>query len=112
MKLVKAIIRPSKLDEVTEALTAAGVQGITVVTVHGFGRQKGHKTVYRGQEYLVHFIEKKMIEITTNDEDAERIAKIIIKYARTGEVGDGKIFISSIDNAIRIRTGEEGEKAV
>jgi len=112
MKLIRAIIRPSKLDDVIDALSGVGVQGMTVIAVHGFGRQKGHKTVYRGQEYVAHLIEKKMIEIIARDEDTERIAKTVVETARTGEVGDGKIFISSVDNAIRIRTGEEGDKVV
>ena len=112
MKLVTAIIKPFKLDEVREALSAIGVQGITVTEVKGFGRQKGHTELYRGAEYVVDFLPKVKIEVVCEDGLVERAVEAIIGAARTGRIGDGKIFISSVEEVIRIRTGERGEDAV
>ena len=112
MKLVTAIIKPFKLDEVREALSGIGVQGITVTEVKGFGRQKGHTELYRGAEYVVDFLPKIKIELVVTDEMVEAAMDAIIKAAHTGKIGDGKIFVSSIDQVIRIRTGETGESAV
>ena len=112
MKLVTAIIKPFKLDEVREALSGMGVQGITVTEVKGFGRQKGHTEVYRGAEYAVDFLPKIQIDIVLSDDQIERVIEVIIETARTGKVGDGKIFISPVDQVIRIRTGETGDVAV
>jgi len=112
MKLVTAIIKPFKLDEVREALSAIGVQGITVTEVKGFGRQKGHTELYRGAEYVVDFLPKVKIEVVCEDSIVERAVEAIIASARTGRIGDGKIFVSTIEEVIRIRTGERGEDAV
>jgi len=112
MKLVTAIIKPFKLDEVREALSGIGVQGITVTEVKGFGRQKGHTELYRGAEYVVDFLPKVKIELVVPDTLAERAVDAIIKAARTGKIGDGKIFISSVDQVVRIRTGETNEAAI
>ena len=112
MKLVTAIIKPFKLDEVREALSAIGVQGITVTEVKGFGRQKGHTELYRGAEYVVDFLPKIKIEIVLNDEQVKRVTEIIESTARTGKIGDGKIFILPIDDVVRIRTGERGDAAL
>ena len=112
MKLVTAIIKPFKLDEVREALSAIGVQGITVTEVKGFGRQKGHTEIYRGSEYTVDFLPKVKIEIVVDDGQAEHVASVIVKSANTGKIGDGKVFISNVEEAIRIRTGETGNSAV
>src|SRR5512136_2744995 len=112
MKLIIAIIKPFKLDEVKEALGAAGVQGMTVTEVKGFGRQKGHTEIYRGSEYTVDFLPKVKIEIVVDDGQAENVAGVIVKSANTGKIGDGKVFISSVEQAIRIRTGETGSSAV
>ena len=112
MKKIEAIIKPFKLDEVKDALNAIGVQGITVVEVKGFGRQKGHTELYRGAEYVVDFLPKVKIEIVIADEFVDRAVEAIQTAARTGRIGDGKIFISSIEQAIRIRTGEKGESAI
>ena len=112
MKLVTAIIKPFKLDEVREALSAIGVQGITVTEVKGFGRQKGHTELYRGAEYVVDFLPKVKIEVICEDSVVERAVEAIINSARTGRIGDGKIFISSVEEVIRIRTGERGEAAI
>ena len=112
MKLVTAVIKPFKLDEVREALSAIGVQGITVTEVKGFGRQKGHTELYRGAEYVVDFLPKVKIEVVIADENLARAVEAIRKAAQTGRIGDGKIFVSSIDEAIRIRTGETGADAV
>jgi len=112
MKLVTAIIKPFKLDEVREALSAIGVQGITVTEVKGFGRQKGHTELYRGAEYVVDFLPKVKIEVVLADEMLDKAVEAIQKAAKTGRIGDGKIFISGIDNAIRIRTGETGASAI
>ena len=106
MKLLTAIIKPFKLDEVREALSAVGVQGITVTEVKGFGRQKGHTELYRGAEYVVDFLPKVKIEAAIADDMAERAVEAIEASARTGKIGDGKIFVFSLDHAVRIRTGE------
>ena len=112
MKLVTAIIKPFKLDEVREALSAIGVQGITVTEVKGFGRQKGHTELYRGAEYVVDFLPKVKVEVVLPDELVDRAVEAIRNAAQTGRIGDGKIFISSVEEAIRIRTGETGLDAV
>ena len=112
MKKVEAIIKPFKLDEVKEALQEAGVQGITVLEAKGFGRQKGHTELYRGAEYVVDFLPKVKIEVVMEDSMVERAVEAIQQSAHTGRIGDGKIFISSIEEAIRIRTGERGPDAI
>ncbi|HPO12436.1 MAG TPA: P-II family nitrogen regulator [Candidatus Hydrogenedentes bacterium] len=109
MKKVEAIIKPFKLEEVKEALAQVGVQGLTVTEVKGFGRQKGHKELYRGAEYVVEFLPKVKLEIVIVDELLEPVVKAIVKAASTGRIGDGKIFVSPVHEAIRIRTGETGE---
>jgi nitrogen regulatory protein P-II 1 len=112
MKLITAVIKPFKLDEVREALSEMGVTGLTVTEVKGFGRQKGHTEMYRGAEYVVDFLPKIKIEIVVASADAERVIDAIIKSARTGKIGDGKIFVTPIEQTIRIRTGETNENAV
>lgn len=112
MKLVTAIIKPFKLDDVREALSAVGVQGITVTDVKGFGRQKGHTELYRGAEYTVHFLPKVKLEAAVADELVERVVDVIREAANTGKIGDGKIFVSALEQAMRIRTGEMGEQAL
>ncbi|MDR9468083.1 P-II family nitrogen regulator [Marinospirillum sp.] len=112
MKLVTAIIKPFKLDDVREALSEIGIQGITVTEVKGFGRQKGHTELYRGAEYVVDFLPKVKIEVAIDDERVESVVEAIIGAANTGKIGDGKIFVSPVDEAIRIRTGERGNDAV
>ena len=112
MKMVSAIIKPFKLDEVREALSQLGVQGITVTEVKGFGRQKGHTELYRGAEYVVDFLPKVKIEVVVDDGMAEGVVDAIIKAARTGKIGDGKIFVQNVEQVIRIRTGETGPDAV
>ena len=112
MKLITAIIKPFKLDEVREALSAIGVQGITVTEVKGFGRQKGHTELYRGAEYVVDFLPKVKIEVAIADESLDAVIEAITGAANTGKVGDGKIFVSTLDDVIRIRTGETGGEAV
>jgi nitrogen regulatory protein PII len=112
MKKIEAIIKPFKLEEVKEALAEVGVQGMTVTEVKGFGRQKGHTEIYRGSEYTVDFLPKVKIEIVVDDAQAESVAAVIVKSANTGKIGDGKVFISTIEQAIRIRTGETGSSAV
>jgi len=112
MKMVEAIVKPFKLDEVKEALTKAGVQGMTVEEVKGFGRQKGHTELYRGAEYVVDFLPKVKIEIVLGDEMVEKAVEAIRRAAQTGRIGDGKIFVSNIEEAIRIRTGESGLDAI
>jgi nitrogen regulatory protein P-II 1 len=112
MKLITAIIKPFKLDEVREALSAIGVQGITVTEVKGFGRQKGHTELYRGAEYVVDFLPKVKIEVVLTDDMVDTAIEAIIAAARTDKIGDGKIFVSSVEQAIRIRTGETGDDAV
>jgi len=112
MKKIEAIIKPFKLDEVKEALQQAGVQGITVLEAKGFGRQKGHTELYRGAEYVVDFLPKVKIEVVVSDENLAAAVEAIRKAAQTGRIGDGKIFVSTIDEAIRIRTGETGADAI
>lgn len=112
MKLVTAIIKPFKLDEAREALSEIGVQGITVVEVKGFGRQKGHTELYRGAEYVVDFLPKVKLEIAVTDDQLDAALDAITESARTGKIGDGKIFVTSLDQVLRIRTGETGDSAV
>ncbi|MDI6729727.1 MAG: P-II family nitrogen regulator [Thermodesulfovibrionales bacterium] len=112
MKKIEAIIKPFKLDEVKDALNEIGIQGMTVTEVKGFGRQKGHTELYRGAEYVVDFIPKIKIEIITSDSLAPKVVDAIEKAAKTGKIGDGKIFVYTIEDVIRIRTGERGETAV
>lgn len=112
MKLITAVIKPFKLDDVREALTEVGVEGMTVTEVKGFGRQKGHAEVYRGAEYTVSFLPKVRIEIAVEDETLERAIEAIQQSANTGKIGDGKIFVSEVINAVRIRTGESGSEAL
>lgn len=112
MKKIEAIIKPFKLEEVKEALAEIGIEGMTVTEVKGFGRQKGHTEIYRGSEYTVDFLPKIKIEIVLADSLAEKATEAIIKAAKTGKIGDGKIFIIPVDEAIRIRTEEEGEQAI
>jgi nitrogen regulatory protein P-II 1 len=112
MKKVEAIIKPFKLDEVKEALARAGIQGMTVSEVKGFGRQKGHTELYRGAEYVVDFLPKIKIEVMVDDGQATKACQVIEESARTGRIGDGKIFVLPVDEAVRIRTGERGSEAV
>ncbi|MEJ2513759.1 MAG: P-II family nitrogen regulator [Gammaproteobacteria bacterium] len=112
MKMVCAIIKPFKLDDVREALADLGVQGITVTEVKGFGRQKGHTELYRGAEYVVDFLPKVKIELAIGDDSLDRVVEAICSTARTGKIGDGKIFVYDLEKAVRIRTGEEDEKAL
>jgi nitrogen regulatory protein P-II 1 len=112
MKKVEAVIRHFKLEEVKNALTAQNIVGMTVTEVRGFGRQRGHKEQYRGAEYTVDFLPKLKVELVVEDADVEKAVKIIIESARTGKVGDGKIFITPIEEVIRIRTGEQGSTAI
>ena len=112
MKMVTAIIKPFKLDDVREALSTLGVQGITATEVKGFGRQKGHTEVYRGAEYTVDFLPKLKLDVALPDDQAEAVIEAIKKSAATGKIGDGKIFVSSIEQAVRIRTGETGQDAL
>ena len=112
MKKVEAIIKPFKLDEVREALSEIGVSGLTVTEVKGFGRQKGHTELYRGAEYVVDFLPKVKVEVIVADNLVERAIEAIIKAARTGKIGDGKIFVSDLEQVVRIRTGETGAEAV
>jgi nitrogen regulatory protein P-II 2 len=112
MKLVMAVIKPFKLDDVRNALTGAGVHGLTVTEAKGFGRQKGHTEIYRGAEYTVNFLPKIKIEVAVASEQVDAVVAAIIGAAKTGEVGDGKIFVISIDHAVRIRTGETDETAL
>jgi nitrogen regulatory protein P-II 2 len=112
MKLVVAIIKPFKLDEVRQALTAIGVHGMTVTEVKGYGRQKGHTEIYRGAEYVVNFLPKLRIEIAVSSEIADKAVEVITQGARTGQIGDGKIFVTPIDHALRIRTGETDSDAL
>ena len=112
MKLVTAIIKPFKLDEVREALSAVGVSGITVTEVKGLGRQKGHTELYRGAEYVVDFLPKVKVEAAVKDDLVEQVVEAIEKSAKTGKIGDGKIFVSALEQVLRIRTGETGENAI
>ena len=112
MKLITVIVKPFKLDDVREALAEVGVSGLTVTEVKGFGRQKGHTELYRGAEYVVDFLPKMKIEVVVNEGDVERCVEAIVSAARTGKIGDGKIFVTEVERVVRIRTGEEGESAV
>ncbi|GMR03571.1 MAG: P-II family nitrogen regulator [Gammaproteobacteria bacterium] len=112
MKKIEAIIKPFKLEDVREALSEAGMSGLTVIEVKGFGRQKGHTELYRGAEYVVDFLPKAKIEVVVADDQVERCIEAIVSAARTGKIGDGKIFISSVEQVIRIRTGEQGAEAI
>jgi nitrogen regulatory protein P-II 1 len=112
MKFIISIIKPYKLEEVKDALAEVGVEGITVSEVKGFGRQKGHTEIYRGSEYTVDFLPKIKIEIAVNDDKAELVAETINKYAKTGKIGDGKIFVLPLESVVRIRTDENGEDAL
>ena len=112
MKMIMAIFKPFKLDDVRDALTSLGIQGLTVSEVKGFGRQKGHTELYRGAEYVVDFLPKVKVEIVVKDDDVDRCVDAIVKAARTGKIGDGKIFVTSVERVVRIRTGEEDETAV
>jgi nitrogen regulatory protein P-II 1 len=112
VKVVTAIVKPFKLDDVKDALTEAGLAGITVTEVRGFGRQRGHTEVYRGAEYTVEFVPKVRIDVLTEDGDAKRVADVVVEAARTGKIGDGKVWISPVDEVIRVRTGEMGPDAL
>ncbi|AMO66954.1 MULTISPECIES: P-II family nitrogen regulator [Zhongshania] len=112
MKLVSAVIKPFKLDDVRAALSEIGVQGVTVTEVKGFGRQKGHTELYRGAEYVVDFLPKVKLEIAVTDDQVEKVIDTVTKAACTGKIGDGKIFVTSLEQVIRIRTGETGEDAI
>jgi len=112
MKKVECIIRPFKLDEVREALMEVGVQGMTVSEVRGFGRQRGHKEIYRGSEYTIEFVPKLKLEIVVNEDIVEEVIETVLKVASTGKIGDGKIFVTPVDEVIRIRTGERGVTAI
>lgn len=112
MKKIEAIVKPFKLDEVKDALNDLGIQGMTVTEVKGFGRQKGHTELYRGAEYVIDFIPKIKIEVVTSDSLAQKVVETIEKVAKTGKIGDGKIFVYPVEDVIRIRTGERGEAAV
>ena len=112
MKLITAIIKPFKLDEVREALSDVGVTGLTITDVKGFGRQKGHTELYRGSEYVVDFLPKTKIEVAVSDDNADQVIDAISKVSNTGKIGDGKIFVSSLEQVVRIRTGELNEDAL
>ena len=112
MKLITAIVKPFKVDEVKDALKSAGVEGITVTEVKGFGRQGGHTETYRGSEYKIDFVPKIRFEIVTTDDAVDRVIDVILKSAATGKIGDGKIWVTSVEQIIRIRTGESGEQAI
>jgi nitrogen regulatory protein P-II 1 len=112
MKKIEAIIKPFKLDDVREALSEVGINGMTVSEVKGFGRQKGHTELYRGAEYMVDFLPKVKLDIVLGDEDVDRAIEVIIKTAQTGKIGDGKIFVTDVERVVRIRTAEEDEEAI
>jgi len=112
MKKIEAIIKPFKLDEVKAALNDVGVQGMTISEVKGYGRQKGHKETYRGTEYMIEFIPKMKIEVAVSDQQAQKVIETIMRSAKTGSIGDGKIFVTDLKDTIRIRTGETGESAL
>ena len=112
MKKVETVIKPFKLEEVKEGLSALGIQGMTVSEVKGFGRQKGHSEIYRGAEYTVDFVPKVKMEIVVDDDMLDRVIHVLLEDARTGKIGDGKIFVHPIENAYRIRTGEQGAEAI
>jgi len=112
MKKIEAIVRHFKLEDVKSAITEVGIHGMTVTEVRGFGRQKGHKETYRGAEYIVDFMPKVKLEIVVADADADKLVEAVVRAARTGQVGDGKIFISNIEQVVRIRTGEQDDEAL
>lgn len=112
MKLITAIVKPFKVDEVKDALKAAGVEGITVTEVKGFGRQGGHTETYRGSEYKIEFVPKIRFEIVTTDDAVDRVIDVILKSASTGKIGDGKVWVTNVEQIVRIRTGESGEAAI
>lgn len=112
MKLITAVIKPFKMDDVREALSEVGIQGVTATEVKGFGRQKGHTELYRGAEYIVDFLPKVKLEIAVADDMVESVIEAVTKSASTGKIGDGKIFVSSLEHVVRIRTGETGEEAL
>ena len=112
MKQITAIVKPFKLEEVRQAMAVVGATGLTVTEVKGFGRQKGHTELYRGAEYVVDFLPKVKVEVVVKDDDVERCIEAIVKAARTGKIGDGKIFVTSIEQVVRIRTGETGDEAI
>lgn len=112
MKLITAVVKPFRLDDVRNALAEVGVQGMTVTEVKGFGRQRGHTELYRGAEYVVDFLPKVKVEVAVTDDQAERVVEAIIEAAKTGKVGDGKIFVTNLDQVYRIRTGETGDQAI
>ena len=112
MKLIEAIVKPFKLDEVKDALLEIGIQGMTVTEVKGFGRQKGHKETYRGQEYTIEFVPKVKIEVAVNDGQVQRVLETITRAAKTGSIGDGKIFVLDVEHAVRVRTGETDDDAL
>ena len=112
MKKVEAIVRHFKLEDVKSAITEVGIHGMTVTEVRGFGRQKGHKETYRGAEYIVDFMPKVKLEVVVGDADVDKLVEAVVRAARTGQVGDGKIFISNIDQVVRIRTGEQDDEAL
>ena len=112
MKLITAVIKPFKLDEVRAALLAFGVQGMTVSESSGYGRQRGHTDVYRGAEYTVELLPKVKVEILVDDEDAEDVVDVVVRAARTGKIGDGKVWATSVENVVRVRTGERGQEAL
>ena len=112
MKKIEAIVKPHKLDDVKSALTQVGIQGLTVTEVRGFGRQKGHKEQYRGAEYTVDLVPKVKVEVVVSDAAAAAAVEAIVRAARTGEIGDGKVFVSNLESALRIRTGEKGDSAI
>ena len=112
MKMIMAVIKPFKLDDVREALAGTGIAGITVTEVKGFGRQKGHTELYRGAEYVVDFLPKVKVEVVVKDDDVERCIEAVVRAAKTGKIGDGKIFVTPVEQVVRIRTGETDEAAV
>ncbi|MCP1672920.1 nitrogen regulatory protein P-II 1 [Natronocella acetinitrilica] len=112
MKKIEAIIKPFKLDDVREALSEIGITGMTVTEVKGFGRQKGHTELYRGAEYVVDFLPKMKVELVVADDQVERCTEVIVNAAKTGKIGDGKIFVTTVERALRIRTGEENDEAL
>ncbi len=112
MKLITAVVKPFKLDEVKDALKGAGIAGITVSEVQGFGRQSGHTEVYRGTEYQIDFVPKMRLEVVVDDGEVDRVVEVIVTAARTGKIGDGKIWVSTLESLVRIRTGEQGQDAI
>lgn len=112
MKMIEAIIKPFKVEDVKQALTAAGIQGMTLTEVKGFGRQKGHTELYRGAEYSVDFLPKVKVQVLVSDELASTVLSVITEAARTGKIGDGKIFVTAVEETVRIRTGETGDQAI